>query len=157
MGSAAAPGPGRPAPKRQSLCGSTVQQRSHAVEVRQGYGMLVIKAGRNSFWNVHKSGSLALAIDPIQNRLWDKGRIYLGEKTSQDFVMPDALPSPERSENQQCSHVLPRQKRYTVTLKSSNQKDVCCSKHLQTVQQRSKFPSPKNLLSLKYPKRGMSL
>ncbi|CAM6073222.1 unnamed protein product [Sphagnum tenellum] len=94
MGSAAAPGPGRPAPKRQSLCGSTVQQRSHAVEVRQGYGMLVIKAGRNSFWNVHKSGSLALAIDPIQNRLWDKGRIYLGEKTSQDFVMPDALPSP---------------------------------------------------------------
>jgi hypothetical protein len=25
------------------------------------------------------------------------------------------------------------------------------------VQQRSKFPSPKNLLSLKYPKRGMSL
>ncbi|CAM6045910.1 unnamed protein product [Sphagnum compactum] len=44
----------------------------------------------------------------------------------------------------------------TVTLKSSNQKDVCCSKRLQTVQQRSKFPSPKNLLSLKYPKRGMS-
>ncbi len=45
----------------------------------------------------------------------------------------------------------------TVTLKSSNQKDVFCSKCLQTVQQRSKFPSPKNLLSLKYPKRGMSL
>ncbi|CAM6023051.1 unnamed protein product [Sphagnum balticum] len=122
-------------------------------------------------------------LDSNRNCWWDKGKIYLGEKTSQDFVMPDALPSPGRAAffeilGMVMNHIVQylemdmkcKKKRksavltsaasteeITVTLKSPNQKDVCCSKRLRTVQQRSKFPSPKNLLSLKYPKRGMSL
>ncbi|CAK9225188.1 unnamed protein product [Sphagnum jensenii] len=104
-------------------------------------------------------------LDSNRNPWWDKGKIYFGEKTSQDFVMPDALPSPVfgngyEVQKKRKSAVLTSAastEEITVTLKSSNQKDVFCSKCLQTVQQRSKFPSPKNLLSLKYPKRGMSL
>jgi hypothetical protein len=33
-------------------------------------------------------------LDTNRNHWWDKGKIYFGEKISQDFVMPDALPSP---------------------------------------------------------------
>jgi len=114
---------------------------------------------------VHKTGSLALAIDPFQNRWWDKGKIYLGEKTSQDLVMPDALPSPvfrhgyevQKEEKISSAHICCLDRRDHCDIKILQPKGCLCSKHLQTVQQRSKFPSPKNLLSLKYPKRGMSL